>query len=453
LPRNGERTLLDPISLSSERAEPQPSLALIDAIAIIIGVVIGAGIFETPSLVAANTGSPTSLLFTWLIGGAVSIIGALCYSELATTYPHVGGNYYYLKRAFGNNTAFLFAWARMTVIQTGSIVLLAFVFGDYATQLASLGTFSPSIYAALAIALLTALNIIGLQLGKQTQNWLTAAKVLGLILVILVGLFFSPPASGNIPDPPSTGNWGLAMLFVLLSYGGWNEAAYISAEIRDGRRNILRSLLWSIGIITAIYLLINLACVRGLGFAGMAQSTAVAADLLRRPFGEVGAKLISLLIAISTLGAINATIFTGARTNFALGQDFSLFRFLGRWQPRPSAPTPAFLLQGTIALALVLLGTITRKGFEAMVDYTAPVFWFFFLLSGISLLVLRHREPDRVRPFQVPLYPFIPLLFCAVCGYLLYSSVAYTGLGAIAGIAMVGLGIPLLLWNRRRPEL
>lgn len=443
--------LLEPTALTSERASPQPSLALIDAIALIVGVVIGAGIFETPALVAANTGNATFLLLTWLIGGIVSIIGALCYSELATTYPHVGGNYFYLKRAFGDETAFLFAWARMSVIQTGSIVLLAFVFGDYATQLASLGPLSPSIYAALAVAFLTALNIIGLQFGKQTQNWLTAAKVLGLILVVLVGLFLAPAVDvAPVAREPITGSWGLAMLFVLLSYGGWNEAAYISAEIRDGRRNILRSLLWSIGIITAIYLLINLACLRGLGFAGMAQSSAVAADLLRRPFGEVGAKLISLLIAISTLGAINATIFTGARTNFALGQDFSLFGFLGRWKPRPSAPTPAFLLQGAIALALVVLGTITRKGFETMVDYTAPVFWFFFLLSGISLLVLRRREPDRVRPFQVPLYPYIPLLFCAVCGYLLYSSLAYTGLGAIAGIVMVGLGIPLLVWNRQR---
>ncbi len=450
MPRNGERILLEPIALSVERSAPQPSLALIDAIALIVGVVIGAGIFETPSLVAGNTGSPSSMLLTWFIGGVTSIIGALCYSELATTYPHAGGNYYYLKRAFSNEIAFLFAWARMTVIQTGSIVLLAFVFGDYATQLLSLGAISPSIYAALAIALLTGLNIIGLQFGKHTQNWLTAAKVLGLVLVVLVGLFLSPPITETVAEPSSTGNWGLAMLFVLLSYGGWNEAAYISAEIRNGSRNILRSLLWSIGIITIIYLLINLACLRGLGFASMAQSTAVAAELLRRPFGEAGAKLISLLIAISTLGAINATIFTGARTNFALGQDFSLFSFLGRWQPRPSAPTPAFLLQGAIALALVVLGTITRKGFETMVDYTAPVFWFFFLLSGISLFVLRHREPDRARPFQVPFYPFIPLLFCAVCGYLLYSSVAYTGMGAIVGIAMVSLGIPLLLWNRHR---
>lgn len=213
---------------------------------------------------------------------------------------------------------------------------------------------------------------------------------------------------------------------------------------------MVRSLLWSIGIITAIYLLINLAFLRGLSLAGMAGSQAVAADLMRNTLGNPGAVFISFLIAISTLGATNATLFTGARTNFALGQDFSLFRAIGQWQSRPSSPVPAFLLQGAIALALVLLGTITRKGFETMVEYTAPIFWFFFLLTGISLFVLRQRDPARPRPFQVPLYPVTPILFCLVCAYLLYSSLAYTGLGAIVGIAMVALGIPVWLWEQQQ---
>lgn len=436
--------------VDTETSAPRPTLAWGDAVGLIVGIVIGAGIFETPALVAANSSSAEMLLLTWLVGGGVSVIGALCYAELATTYPSVGGVYDYLKRAFGSSIAFLFAWARMTVIQTGSIALLAFVFGDYTAQLLPLGTYAASIYAALAIALLTALNIIGLQVGKRTQNWLTLAKVLGLILVIGAGLLFTAPNVEPSPTTPTQGSWGLAMLFVLLSYGGWNEAAYISAEIRDVKRNMVKALLWGIGIITAIYLLINLAFLHGLGLAGMANSKAVAADLLRGTFGNPGAIFISFLIAISTLGATNATIFTGARTNFALGQDFSLFRFLGRWQPRPSSPIPAFLLQGAIALALIALGTITRKGFETMVEYTAPIFWFFFLLTGISLFVLRRRDAARSRPFKVPFYPVTPLLFCAVCAYLLYSSLVYTGLGAMVGIAVVALGIPVLLWERFR---
>lgn len=216
---------------------------LTDAITLIVGIVIGAGIFETPALVAANTDRNSVVLFTWLVGGAISLIGALCYAELATAYPHAGGNYIYLKHAFGQNVAFLFAWARMTVIQTGSITLLAFVFGDYASQLLRLGTLSPSIYAVLAIALLTGFNILGVRQGKRIQNWLTIITILGLLTIIVIGLMFASPLPGASVPTTRSSNWGAAMIFVLLSYGGWNEAAYISAEIQNPRRNIVRSLL------------------------------------------------------------------------------------------------------------------------------------------------------------------------------------------------------------------
>jgi len=438
-----------PNTVVASKVAPQGRLSLKDAIALIVGVVIGAGIFETPSLVAANVESPTMVLFVWLLGGAMSLIGALCYAELATAYPHVGGNYHYLMRAFGKNWAFLFAWARMTVIQTGSIALLAFMFGDYISQLWRLGDYSPSIYAAGVIVIFTVVNIIGIQQGKSTQKWLTVATILGLVLVIIAGLVFTPPPVVSAA-PTSQGNFGLAMVFVLLSYGGWNEAAYISAELQNTRRNMVRSLLWSIGIITAIYLLINIAYITGLGLSGMAQQEAVAASLMRRAFGEPGAVFISLLVAVATLGGINATIFTGARSNYALGQDFALFSFMGDWRNRSSTPTKAMLVQSGITLFLVLFGTLTRKGFETMVDYTAPVFWFFFLLSGVSLLVLRVREPHVLRPFRVPFYPLTPILFCLISGYLLYSSLAYTGVGAIAGVAVVLAGVPLLFLANHR---
>jgi basic amino acid/polyamine antiporter, APA family len=416
----------------------------------IVGLVIGAGIFETPALVAANSENEVSMLQAWLFGGAISIIGALCYAELATAYPHIGGSYDYLKRAFGRSIAILFAWARLSVIQTGSIALLAFVCGDYASQLLRLGTFSAGIYAALAIVGLTLLNILGLNHSKRLQNWLTISTVVGLLAVIVIGLTI--PASSIQIDPAAptaARSWGSAMVFVLLSYGGWNEAAQLSAEIDNPRRNIVRSLLWGLGIITALYLLINLAYVKGLGLAGMAQSSAVAADLMRRAVGEPGAIAISVLVVICTLDSISATIITGARTNFALGQDVATFRTLGVWQNRYSTPTAAYLCQGAISLALVGLGTFSRNGFETMVDYTAPVFWFFFLLSSISLLVLRVRDPDRPRPFRVPLYPILPLLFCAACAYLLYSSLVFTGAGAMVGVVVVALGLPFVLRQRQ----
>jgi basic amino acid/polyamine antiporter, APA family len=434
---------------ANSAAIPRQSIGLIDAIALIVGLVIGAGIFETPALVAANTNSESAVLQVWLLGGVISIIGALCYAELATTYPHIGGSYDYLKRAFGQSMATLFAWARMSVIQTGSIALLAFVLGDYASQILPLGNFSAGIYAAVAIALLTALNILGVKHSKRLQNWLTITTILGLLAIIIIGLTLPTGTSSPAPATAATGSWGSAMVFVLLSYGGWNEAAQISAEIENYRRNIVRSLLWGLGIITAIYILINLAYLKSLGLAGMAQSPAVAADLMRYAFGEPGAKFISILVVICTLDSINATIFTGARTNFALGQDVAAFRWLGVWQDRHSTPTAAYLFQGAISLALVGLGMVTRDGFKTMVDYTAPIFWFFFLLSSISLFVLRVRDPDRPRPFRVPLYPILPLLFCAACGYLLYSSLVYTGAGAIVGVVVVVLGLPFVIRHRQ----
>lgn len=442
-----EQPFLPERSHSSSKPR-KPLLGLMDAIALIVGIVIGAGIFETPTLVAANLGSAQSVIGAWIMGGVISLLGALCYAELTTTYPHVGGSYHYLQQAFGQRLATLFAWARMTVIQTGSIALLAFVLGDYAAQLLQIGSYSPAIYAAIAVTVLTLLNILGLRQSKRTQLWVTSSLVLGLLLVIVIGLAFTPAAEPTVTAAEQSSNWGLALVFVLLSYGGWHEAAYISAEIKRPQRNMVRSLLWGIGTITTVYVLINWVYLHSLGVLGMANSQAVAADLLRQALGESGAALVSLLVVLATLGSINASILTGARTNYAIGQDVSSLSFLGRWQPESGSPTAAYLFQGAIALALVGLGTFTRQGFETMVDYTAPVFWGFFLLSTASLMVLRSRDPHRDRPFRVPLYPVTPLLFCTVCAYLLYSSLIYTGIGALVGVLVIALGIPLV-WKPR----
>lgn len=278
-------------------------------------------------------------------------------------------------------------------------------------------------------------------------------QVVGLGLVCLAGLFLTPGAAPPATALPTTSrNFGLTMVFVLLTYGGWNEATYISAELRNVQRNMTRSLFWSIGIITGLYVLINLALLHGLGILSMASSEAVAADLMRRAFGAPGVVFISGLVAITTLCSINASIFTGARTNYALGRDFLPFAWMGRWNQSNSRlqnPNSALWVQSAIALLLVGVGSLSRRGFEAMVDYTAPVFWFFFLLTGISLFVLRHKEPNRDRPFQVPLYPVIPILFCLVCAYMLYSSLVYTEWHAILGVAVLLAGIPLL-WIEQR---
>ncbi|GEO02454.1 amino acid transporter [Adhaeribacter aerolatus] len=429
-------------------SQPKPILRMADAISLIVGIVVGAGIFRTPSLVAANTNSTTMFLAVWIVGGIISLIGALCYAELTTTFPNTGGDYHYITRAFGRRLGFLFAWARMSVVQTGSIALLAFIVGDYLTQIYSLGAFSSVIYAALVVISLTGINIIGVRFGTSTQKLLTMVEVSGILLITLAGFLFTPTASitSTVAEASVThSSLGMAMVFVLLTFGGWNEAAYISAELRSGRRGMAKALIFGIVIITLIYLLINLSYLKVLGLSGMAKSEAVAGDLMQVAFGEGGMVLIGILVAISALTSANATIFTGARTNYALGKDFSVFRVLGKWNAQANSPINALVVQGLISLALLGLGLFTRQGFETIIDYTAPVFWFFFLLVGIAVFVLRRKEPNRERPFRVPLYPLTPLIFCLTSAYLLYSSLVYTGLGALVGIGVLMAGLLLLL--------
>lgn len=433
-------------------ARPQPVLGVRPAVAIVVGIVVGAGIFKAPSLVAQMTGSPGWMFAAWTLGGLASLVGALCYAELATAWPHAGGDYHFLWRAYGRRVSFLFAWARFAVITTGSIALLAFVFGDYMTQLAPLGAFSESLYAAAAIVALGWVNLRGMRAGAATQSWLTVVEVLGLLLAVAAGLWLFVQGAGAAAAPaasasaaagqgaPGWGMFGLAMVFVLLTYGGWNEAAYLGAELRDVSRNMLRVLVASIAIITALYLLVNVAYWYGLGLEGMAKSNAVAADLLRASFGRTGEILVSAIVAVSALTSINATMIVGARSSFAAGNDWPALAGLGRWHATRGTPANALLAQALLALALVVLGSNARGGFETMVEYTAPVFWSFFLLSTLALIVLRRREPDTARPFRVPLYPLLPLVFAAVCAYMLWSSLVYVRLGAVVGVAVLAAG-------------
>lgn len=436
-------------SKDGRNAIPKRSLNTLDVIAVVVGIVIGAGIFRTPSLVAGNVDSAGMMLTAWVLGGIVSLIGALCYAELTTTFPNTGGDYHFLRRSFGNRVGFLFAWSRMSVVQTGSIALLSFIIGDYITQIYSLGPHSSVIYASITVIGLTAINIIGVNLGTATQKALTAVEVLGVCIVIVVGFFFVPATaevtSAGGSEGGGIGAMGLAMVFVLLTFGGWNEAAYLSAELRSGHKKMVKALVLSLLVITVAYVLVNMAFLRGLGLEGMANSSAVAGDLMEIAFGESGLVLIAVLVAVSALTSANATIFTGARSNYALGRDFPVFSFLGKWNSKSSAPVNAFVVQGIISLILISLGLFSRSGFETMIDYTAPVFWFFFLLVGISLFILRAKEPTVKRPFRVPFYPFTPIIFCLTCCYLLYSSIMYTGWGALVGIGVLLAGVLLLL--------
>jgi APA family basic amino acid/polyamine antiporter len=436
-------------------AAPRAVLSLPQAVAVIVGIVIGAGIFKAPSLVAGMAGSSAWMFAAWVFGGVVTLVGALCYAELATAYPHAGGDYHFLHRAYGPRLSFLYAWSRFSVVTTGSIALLGFVFGDYMSELLPLGTHSSALYAAAAVLGLAWVNLRGLRSGARAQSWLTVVEVAGLLLVVVGGAMLAlrlagaaelpPPAVAAAPAAPSLAGFGLAMVFVLLTFGGWNEAAYLSAELRDARRNMLRALLWSIGAITLLYLLVVWAYWQGLGLQGMAASQALAADLLGLAFGEPGRVLISALVAVSALTSINATMIVGARTHYAVGRDWPLLSRLGQWDEARGSPTVALWLQSAMALALVGVGAAAGGGFKSMVEFTAPVFWLFFLLAGASLMVLRRRDPQRERPYRVPLYPLLPLLFCAVCAYMLWSSLSYVRSQQLGGWNAAWIGVAVLV--------
>jgi amino acid transporter len=437
--------------------QPRQTLTVFDAVSMIVGIVIGVGIFKAPSIVAGNVTSETVFIGLWLAGGAISLIGALCYAELGSAHPHAGGEYYFLSRAYGDWLGFLFAWARMTVIQTGAIAAIAFVFGDYASTMLPLGAKSSAIYAALAVVAITALNVAGTSQSKWVQNVLTTALAAAVLAVVLSGITGAPAAPTPAPPPAEGKAWfsGLALIFVLLTYGGWNEAAYLTAEMRDTRRNIVRALVIGIVVITVLYLLLNLAYLRVLGLGGMQASKAVASDLMKASWGEGGAWLLGLVVVSAALSTLNATVFTGARTNYALGRDFLIFRRLGRWNDKSSAPVNALLAQGAISLALVGLASFTPDGFQTMVAYTAPAFWLFFMLTGISLFLLRRHAPANAAPYRVPFYPVTPVLFCSACAWMLYSSFMYAmsldpgSIGAMVGVAMLASGVPVLMWAKR----
>ena len=415
-------------SSTTTNALPTRQLSAFSAIAIIVGIVIGAGIFKTPSMVAGVTGDAGWLIVAWVLGGVISLAGALCYAELASTYPHAGGDYHFLARAFGKPASFLYAWAKATVINTGSIALLAFVFGDYMSKVVNLGAHSTAIWAVGVVLVLTLINLVGLNAASWVQTCLTMIEVTGLLCVAVAGFALAgdaPASPALFSSSPSLGMFGLAMVFVLLTYGGWNEAAYISAEVRGGKRAIVPVIVISILILTLIYLVFNIAVLSGLGLSGLAGSKAVAADLMGKAFGPWGEKALGIFVAVSALTSINATMIVGARTNYALGQDWPALRFMGNWNAGRGSPVAAYWVQSILSLALIGLGIGYTDGFEVMVEFTAPVFWGFLFLVGVSLFVMRVKDPQVERPFKVPLYPLTPILFCLTCAYLTYSSVTY----------------------------
>ena len=458
-------------------AEPDRShLGLWDTVSIIVGIVIGEGIYETPPLVFSQVSSAVFGLSAWAFGGLLAFIGALCYAELATTYPRSGGDYVYLTRAYGRFVGFLFGWAQLAVILTGSIGMMAYVFADYAAKLWSLNDNSKLWCALAPVVVLTVLNVMGVVLGKSAQNLLTAIKIIGLIGVLLAGFL----ATTEVPVTAQTArvqeDWfqpfAFAMVLILLTYGGWNDAAFVAAEVRNKKRDIPLSLLLGVAIITLVYLAVNLAYLRVLGLQGVQQSKAVAADLLNVSMGERASQVVSILVMISALGAINGLIFAGSRVYATLGADHGIFAWLAGWNTRTGSPVAALVAQAAITVGMILvvgtsggqtfldnafqsanLGELQwsgRGGFDTLLRCTAPIFWLFFLLTSLSLFILRVKDAGLERPFKVPLFPVVPILFALTCAYMLYSGIDYAGRLGLVGGALLVVGVPLYLISKPR---
>jgi amino acid transporter len=435
---------------------PKKELSLFDSTSIIVGIIIGAGIYQMAPDIARGSHSWWGVLAIWLVGGLLSLFGAIGYAELATAYPQEGGDYVYLSRAYGKWAGFLFGWIQLAIVRPGDIAVMAFAFATYiraiGDPLAGYGIpHSQRIYAAAATIVLTIINILGVKEGKWTQNILTTVKALGLLAIVGVAAMSPPAKAGPTTEAFGSLPMSLALIFVLFTYGGWNEMAYVAAEVKNPRRNIVRALVLGSAAVTVLYLLVNGAFLYTLGYAGLVTSKAVATDCVSTVFPRIGGALISALVCISALGALNGLIFTGARISYALGADHRAFGILGKWDQQRGTPVWALLVQGAIAVGLIVL-------FGSFVDailYTAAPVYSFYLATSMAVIVLRFREPDTERPYRVTAYPVTTIIFCAVCAFLIYSAVSYAFWNKRASLilllATVLVGV-ILYWLTALPK-
>jgi basic amino acid/polyamine antiporter, APA family len=401
---------------------PKKELSLFDSICIIVGIIIGAGIYEITPTVAACMGGWAGILGIWLAGGLLALTGAMCYAELATAYPREGGDYVYQTRAYGSWVGYLFGWSQLVIIRPGDIALMAFVFARYAVTIYAPFEHMLPVYATLVVVVLTLINIFGVKQGKWTQNLLTVIKSVGILAIIAAG--FLAPSPQIMPMETSgftLDGLKLSLILVLFAFGGWNEMAYVAAEVKQPKYNIARALVIGTVLVIALYMLINGSFLHALGQAGMSSSKAIAVDAFALIAPGMAAKIISIIICTSALGAVNGLIFTGSRISYALGAEHKSFSFLGKWSPRFGTPVMSLIVQGCISLAILLFA----GSFIDTILYSAPVVWLFFLGTGISVFVLRRKEPQLERPYKISGFPVPALIFCAACVFMFYSSLTY----------------------------
>ena len=431
------------------------SLHLPDATALVIGCVIGAGIFRTAASIARHLQHPWLVMAVWAAGGLISFCGALCYAELGAAYPKTGGDYVYIRKAYGPAAGFLFGWTKLFTERVGTIAVLGFVFAEYTASVLRVSSAQTKELATLAILLLTWANIAGIHVGKGVQNWLTAVKLCALLAIVGAGLFAAGARLqpiGSEAAPVINGGtlraFGVALVFVLWTYGGWTESAYVAEEIHDPHRNLPWSILIGLGVVTLLYLAVNWVYLCVIPLAEMPGKPLVAAEVMRTALGPAGATITSLMVACSAFGALNGYILTSGRILLAIGNDYPLFSKLAVIHPTFSTPAQALGFNALIASGLVWLGT-----FDQIVTYSTVVISLFFALAAVGVIVLRIKDPKTPRPYRVWGYPVTPILFVLALG-LFVGNIAWTQpKEALVGFLLAGAGLPVyLLSNKRKRE-
>ena len=425
------------------------SIGLFDASMLVVGCIVGVGIFRTASAIAGEVPSAPLILALWAAGGLLSLCGALSYAELAAMFPATGGDYVYIREIYGRFWGFLFGWTKLFIERTGTIAILGFVFAEYLRRVIPFGEAGLQPVAAAAIFLLTALNVLGLRWGTLVQNVFTALKIVALAVLVLAGvraLCGGRAAPIDWALPPFTlgrvQSLGVALVFVLWTYGGWTEAAYVAEEVKQPTRNIPRAIIGGVLLTAALYLLVNWSYLLFVPVELLPKTPLVAAAVMQEALGESGAAFISWMIACSAFGALNGYILTGGRILYALGKDHRLFGHLGT--VHPTLHTPALALWANAAIAA---GLVFTKTFEQIMTYSTVVITVFFILAIFGVLVLRRRAPETPRPYRAWGYPATPLLYClTMAGFILDVCHKQPG-DAAFGFVLLTLGVPLYWWS------
>jgi APA family basic amino acid/polyamine antiporter len=422
-------------------------LGLFDATMIVMGGIVGSGIFMNPSVVARQVGTPALILAAWAIGGAIALAGAFVYAELAALRPAVGGQYAYLRDAFGPLVAFLYGWGLLLVIQSGGMAAVAVTFAHYARELVAM-PLGVGPLATLVLLALTVVNCLGVRAGATLQSALMVTKIIALVGLIVAGLFFAAPASAPVrPPPASTGlvtAMGAALVPVLFAYGGWQTSSFVAGELKRPERDLPRGLLLGVVGVVALYLSVNAVCVRVLGPAGLAATTTPASEVMRRALGETGARAIAVGIAVSTLGFLSQSMLTAPRVYYAMATDGLFFRTVARVHPRTRAPVAAIALQGILAVVIALSGR-----YEQILNYVVSVDFIGFGLTGAALFVFRRRG-ERAASFRTPGHPVTTAFFVVASFLVVVNTVWRYPENTLIGLAILAAGVPAyLVWRRR----